>query len=178
MSGPAVQFIAVLWAILEPRFPVASGAVSLEHDGRGEAQKFGLQPEQRVDTIGPPNHGCNRPLTASAKSRRVRKTERVCSRPWEVGFVARFGITSCSPNLFKMRFLEHHNMTPIKQLLQSVETQKSVDLDTVVAAKRQRAIIPSVCVRDGGMACLSHRISVSSEAVRSGCEYGATSSRA
>ncbi len=138
LSDPIAQFIAVHWAILESRFPVASGAVSLEHDGRGEAQKFGLLPEQRVDTIGPPNHGCNRPLTASAKSRRVRKTERVCSRPWEVGFVARFGMTSCSPNLFNMHLGERNNMKPVEELLQAAEAQTSVDQDRRLGPNRAR----------------------------------------
>ena len=60
-----------------------------------------------------PSRGCKRPQTASAKSRGVRKTERVCSRPWEVGFVARFGMTSCSPNFFNMSLGERDNMKPI-----------------------------------------------------------------
>ena len=45
MSGSPAGFVAVLWAIPEPRFPVAFGAITIEHDGRGEAQKFGLLPE-------------------------------------------------------------------------------------------------------------------------------------
>ncbi len=37
-----------------------------------------------------------------------------------------------------MRLGEHENIKPIKELLQAVEAEKSVDLDTVVAAKRQQ----------------------------------------
>ena len=40
MTGSPVGFVAVLGAILEPRFSVTSGAVTLEHDGRGAAQQF------------------------------------------------------------------------------------------------------------------------------------------
>ncbi len=57
MSDPPARFVAVLRAILEPRFPVASGAVSLEHDGRGEAQKFGLVPEPWGSAVGTPAAG-------------------------------------------------------------------------------------------------------------------------
>ncbi len=54
MSDAIARFVAVLWAIPEPRFPVASGAVSLEHDGRGEAQKFGLVREPWGSAVGTP----------------------------------------------------------------------------------------------------------------------------
>ena len=59
MSGPIARLVAVLRAILKPRFPVACGAVTLEHDGRGEAQKFGLLPEPCGGTVGTPAAGAN-----------------------------------------------------------------------------------------------------------------------
>ncbi len=113
----------------------------MEHDGRGEAQKFGLVPEPwGSECCGYPSRGCKRQQTASAKSRGVRKTERVGSRPWEVAFVAWFGMTPCSPNYFNMRLGERDNMKPIKELLQEVETQKSVDQHR--PSKRSPFLIP------------------------------------
>jgi len=101
MSDPIARFVAVFWASLEPRFPVASGAITIEHDDHGETQ----------DSVFCPS-------------------ERVCSMPHEVGFVARFGMTSCSPNFFNKRLEERDNMKPNNELLQAVEAQKSVDQDT------------------------------------------------
>ncbi len=57
MSDPIARFVAVISAIVEPRFPVTSGAVTLEHDGRGEAQKFGLVPEPWGSAVGTPAAG-------------------------------------------------------------------------------------------------------------------------
>ncbi len=98
MSDPIARVIAVIKASLEPRFPVASGAITIEHDDRGETQDsvFCLSRVVLLD----PGRGCKRLQTGPAKSCGVRKTDRVCSRTWEMGFVARFGMTSCSPNFF------------------------------------------------------------------------------
>ncbi len=100
MSDPIAPVIAVLWTNLEPRLPVASGAITIEHDDHGETQ----------DSVFCPS-------------------ERVCSMPHEVGFVARFGMTSCSPNFFNKRLEELDNMKPINELLQAAEAQNSVDQD-------------------------------------------------
>ena len=57
MSGPTARIIAVLRASLEPRFLFASGAISIEHDDRGEAQKFGLVAEPWGSAVGTPAAG-------------------------------------------------------------------------------------------------------------------------
>ena len=57
LSDPIARFVAVLRSSFEPRFSVACGAVTLEHDGRGEAQKFGLLPEPCGGTVGTPAAG-------------------------------------------------------------------------------------------------------------------------
>ncbi len=54
MSDPIAAFVAALWASFEPRLPIASGAVSLEHDDCGEAQKFGFLPESWGSAVGTP----------------------------------------------------------------------------------------------------------------------------
>ena len=57
LSDPIARLIAVLRASLEPRKPVASGAITIEHDDRGEAQKFGLLPEPWGSAVGTPAAG-------------------------------------------------------------------------------------------------------------------------
>ncbi len=55
----SARSVAVLRASLGARFPVTSGAISIEHDDRGEAQEFDLLPEPMVDAIGSPAAGAN-----------------------------------------------------------------------------------------------------------------------
>ncbi len=47
LSDPIARFVAVLRMVSGARLSVAFGAVSLEHDGRGKAQEFGLLPEPK-----------------------------------------------------------------------------------------------------------------------------------
>ncbi len=58
MSDPTARFVAVLRASLEPRFPVGSGAISIEHDDRGEAQDSDLC-LSRGGAVGTPAAGAN-----------------------------------------------------------------------------------------------------------------------
>ncbi len=57
MSDPIARFVAVLRMVSGARLSVAFGAVSLEHDGRAEAQKFGLVPEPWGSAAGTPAAG-------------------------------------------------------------------------------------------------------------------------
>ena len=59
------------------------------------------------------------------------RPERACFRIWEVEFVARSEMTSCSPNFVKMRLGERDNIKTINDLLQAAEAQTSVDQDTL-----------------------------------------------
>ena len=59
MAGSTAGLVAVLRAILEPWFPVACGAITIEHDDFGEAQKFGFLPESWGSAVGTPAAGAN-----------------------------------------------------------------------------------------------------------------------
>ncbi len=129
MSGSPAGFVAVLRIVSGARLSVASGAISIEHDDRGETQDsvFCLS---RVVVLSAPQPRVRTSANWVGEITWSQEDRRVGSGPWEVGFVARFGMTSCSPTIFNMRLGEHDNMKPINELLQAMKVRKSVDQHT------------------------------------------------